>query len=464
MPADTERSFLQKFIDPQHDSVPQEWSKKEGVVYWMLREHRAKQNRGLRLAQILAHEHNVPLTVVVAMRPDLDTHNIIERTLDFMLTGLEEVEATLQRKKIAFSFLIGDPTNEIPAFVKKHPTQLILTDLFPLPVYRQWYDDIKKKTGVPLIVVDGHNHIPVWITSEKREYAARTIRPKIWKHYKTFAKPVSNLEIQKQTLDLKAASWQTIRKKITAQKGYPPLEKPTGRQAARKALKQFVTDRLPHYADRRNDPAEAHTSQLSAYFHFGHLAATEVSAAIEEAKAPQKDKDAFLEEFVVRKELSDNFCYYTANPLSIQAAPEWAQTTLQEHKSDAREHTYRFQELLTAQTHDPAWNAAQNQLLQTGYMHGYMRMYWAKKILEWSKNAEKAIEIAIQINDLLELDGRDPNGYVGILWAIAGVHDRPWQERAVFGKIRYMNFEGLKRKFAIEDYTAQWETKSLSET
>jgi deoxyribodipyrimidine photo-lyase len=160
---------------------------------------------------------------------------------------------------------------------------------------------------------------------------------------------------------------------------------------------------------------------------------------------------------IVRKELSDNFCHYNSHYDSLEGAHSWAKETLQEHWDDKREHIYSYDQLEHAQTHDPAWNACQKQMTSSGKMHGYMRMYWAKKILEWTKNPEEALKIAIILNDTYEIDGYDPNGYTGIMWSIAGVHDRAWTERPIFGKIRYMNYNGLKRKFDIEEYIQRWD-------
>ena len=123
-----------------------------------------------------------------------------------------------------------------------------------------------------------------------------------------------------------------------------------------------------------------------------------------------------------------------------------------DHRNDKRDFLYNLDAFENSDTHDDLWNAAQNQMKLNGKMHGYMRMYWAKKILEWTKSPEEAFQIAIELNDRYELDGRDPNGYTGVAWSIGGIHDRPWFERPVFGKIRYMNYNGCKRKFDVKKY------------
>lgn len=231
-----------------------------------------------------------------------------------------------------------------------------------------------------------------------------------------------------------------------------------GEDAAAAALRSFLTKaRLSKYADKRNDPSIPDAlSGLSPYLHFGQLAPQR--AALEAAKQKVVHKasvDGFLEELVVRRELADNYCHYVGPYDTLEAAYDWARDSLNAHRGDKREFIYTKEQFEKGQTHDKLWNAAQLEMTATGKMHGYIRMYWAKKILEWTASPEDAIEIAIYLNDKWELDGRDPNGYVGVMWSMAGIHDQGWNERAVFGKIRYMNYAGCKRKFDVEKYIAR---------
>lgn len=166
--------------------------------------------------------------------------------------------------------------------------------------------------------------------------------------------------------------------------------------------------------------------------------------------------DAFIEEAVVRRELSDNFCFYNPDYDNFNGLTNWAQTTLNAHRKDTREYLYTRSEFSQAQTHDDLWNAAQLQLIKEGKMHGFLRMYWAKKILEWTTSPEEALEIGIYLNDRFSLDGRDPNGYVGVMWSVGGIHDQGWGERTVFGKIRYMNYQGCQRKFKVPEFVAKY--------
>ena len=212
------------------------------------------------------------------------------------------------------------------------------------------------------------------------------------------------------------------------------------------------------YSTLRNDPNESGQSNLSPYLHFGQLSAQRVAIEVMKSPASDEDKSAFLEELIVRRELSDNFCFYNPHYDATEGFPNWAKETHRIHSDDKREHTYALKEFEQGKTHDPLWNAAQMELVITGKMHGYMRMYWAKKILEWTSNPEEAMRFSIYLNDKYSLDGRDPNGYAGIAWSIGGVHDRAWGERSVFGKIRYMNYNGCKRKFDVAKYIGRIES------
>jgi deoxyribodipyrimidine photo-lyase len=226
----------------------------------------------------------------------------------------------------------------------------------------------------------------------------------------------------------------------------------SGEKAARKMLQEFLQAKLAAYPDKRNDPNEDAQSNLSPYLHFGQIAAQRAALEVEESSAPRLARAAFLEELVVRRELSDNFCFYNPHYDRVAGFPQWAQSTLAAHRRDPRPYLYSRDELERAETHDDLWNAAQLEMVQRGKMHGYLRMYWAKKILEWTESPEQALDIAIYLNDKYELDGRDPNGYTGIAWSIGGVHDRAWGERPVFGKIRYMSYGGSKGKFDVRAY------------
>ncbi|UCC44627.1 MAG: deoxyribodipyrimidine photolyase, partial [Candidatus Zixiibacteriota bacterium] len=236
----------------------------------------------------------------------------------------------------------------------------------------------------------------------------------------------------------------------------PPISHwESGETAAHRKLEKFLKDRLPEYNDQRNDPTRVGQSGLSPYLHFGQISAQRVALTVQQHDSHIASQESFLEELIVRRELADNFCYYNDRYDSFESFPGWARITLNEHRADPRPFLYSRDTLEAAATHDDLWNAAQTEMVATGKMHGYLRMYWAKKILEWSPTPEEALSRATFLNNRYELDGNDPNGYAGIAWSLGGVHDRAWREREIFGKIRYMSYSGCKRKFAVGDYVQQ---------
>jgi deoxyribodipyrimidine photo-lyase len=406
------------------------------VIYWMSRDQRATNNWALLYAQERARE--LDTYVIVAFTLVTKFLEAPLRAYDFMLKGLIETEQTLQKYNIPFILKIGEPASSIQELIK-----------------RDWKAKINETIDIPFFEVDAHNIVPCWIASEKQEYAAHTIRKKLHAHLNTFLVPYETLTKQeKPSLFPSPTNWDQLYAKLAIDTSIKPVTwLIPGTKAALQVLSEFFSERLPHYATDRNDPNKEVTSQLSSYLHFGQISAQEVVLALHDTKADPTAKDAFIEQIFVRKELTDNFCYYNQTYDSFDGLPDWAKKTLDEHANDPREYLYSYEELENAQTHDELWNAAQLQMKQTGIMHNYMRMYWAKKILEWTRSPHEAIAFAIRLNDTYELDGRDPNGYVGILWSIGGLHDRPWFERAIYGKVRFLSYNGAKRKFDISSYT-----------
>ncbi len=317
--------------------------------------------------------------------------------------------------------------------------------------------------------MDAHNVVPCWEASPKLEVGARTLRPKL-----TAALPSWLVEIPRVTppadTDPKPPAslareaeeridWDEVKASLDVDRTVAEVEWcAPGASAAAAALRDFCATRLRRFADGRNDPNERACSELSPYLHYGHLSAQRMAlvAKASNSSATSEGVKAFLEESIVRRELADNFCHYQPNYDNLDGAASWARLSLELHASDAREHTYTLEQLDDARSHEDLWNAAQRQLRLTGKMHGFMRMYWAKKILEWSPTPAEALARAIHLNDKYSLDGRDPNGYVGCAWSVMGTHDMGWAERAVFGKIRYMNYNGCVRKFDVKRYVATW--------
>ncbi|MGD2279215.1 MAG: deoxyribodipyrimidine photo-lyase [Candidatus Omnitrophota bacterium] len=425
------------------------------VVYWMSRDQRSGDNWALLFAQQKARELKAPLAVVFCLVPGF--LGATARQYGFMLKGLEETEKSLKKKGIAFYLLKGEPGEEIPKFVKKHKAGILVADFDPLKIKRKWKNAAAKKIRTAFCEVDAHNIVPCWEASSKQEFGAYTLRPKIKKLLPEFLEKFPVLKKHDIAWKEKPPKidWQRAERSLKIDRSVPePAWIVPGEKAALSALRLFLKKKFSRYSDRRNDPNSNATSGLSPYLHFGQISAQRVALEVQRSSAAKKNKEAFLEELIVRRELSDNLCLYNEKYDSFKGLPAWAKKTLDKHRRDKREYTYSLSRFENAKTHDPLWNAAQSRMVKTGKMHGYMRMYWGKKILEWSGSPEKALKTAIYLNDKYELDGRDPNGYAGIAWSIGGVHDRPWPERKTFGKIRYMSYNGCKAKFDVDLYIA----------
>ncbi len=425
------------------------------VVYWLSRDQRAQDNWALFHAQQLALEHQAPLAVVFTLVPQF--LGAARRQYDFLLRGLQETARLLEEHRIPFFLLQGEPGEVLPAFLTAHRVGALVADFDPLRLKRQWQAQVGERIAIPFWQVDAHNIVPCWLASPKLEFAAHTLRPKIQRLLPEFLTDLPPL--QEHPIPWPGAApaidWGRLLAGVQADPQVAPVTwcRP-GAAAAREQLQTFLDERLARYHLDRNDPTRHGLSDLSPYLHFGQIAAQRVAWEVRRAQAPDEAKQAFLEELIVRRELADNFCYYNPDYDQVAGFPAWAQQTLADHRQDRREYTYTLQEWEAARTHDDLWNAAQLEMVRRGKMHGYLRMYWAKKILEWSASPEEALATAIYLNDRYELDGRDPNGYVGVAWSIGGVHDRPWGERPVFGKIRYMNRAGCQRKFNVAAYIA----------
>eukprot|EP01090_Pellita_catalonica_P017646 TRINITY_DN5371_c0_g1_i1.p1 TRINITY_DN5371_c0_g1~~TRINITY_DN5371_c0_g1_i1.p1 ORF type:complete len:551 (+),score=90.92 TRINITY_DN5371_c0_g1_i1:114-1655(+) len=479
--------------------VPKEYRQRKetktkggGVMYWMSRDQRINDNWAFLHALELARSNSVPLGIFFCLVPRFCNVDTVRNHM-FMLRGLEEVDELIRSysAQISFTLLCGEPEQIIPQFAVQNRISHIVCDFSPLRIARKWKTTVMEALFgdghannhmQDIIEVDAHNVVPAWIASDKQEYAARTIRRKIHAHLKEYFidfpdthKLLSSLapvpsphKKQKVEISLPAwpkespnIDWEAIRKNalqagLDAQVGEVDWILP-GEKAAASSLQTFITKRLEKYATKRNDPSvEGALSDLSPYFHFGQLSSQRAALTAQKcestSKAAKVGFDAFFEEVVVRKELADNFCYYNQQYDSLKGCPNWAQISLALHKEDKREYLYSYSEFEEAKTHDSLWNAAQMEIVKRGKIHGYMRMYWAKKILEWTESADQALEYSIKLNDKFSLDGRDPNGYAGCMWSVGGLHDQGWKERKVFGKVRYMNSAGCKRKFNVAEY------------
>ncbi len=423
------------------------------VIYWMSRDQRTRDNWALLYAQDLAVRAKAPLVVVFCLVPEF--LGAAPRSYAFMLEGLRGVESNLVKRRIAFHLLRGTPEEVLPRFTRTIQAGALVTDFDPLQLKRLWKSGVARLIEIPFYEVDAHNIVPCWVASPKQEYGAYTLRPKIQRLLSEFLEDFPPL--RKHPFFLKEATKETDWPRVIAALAADPAGLSlnafrSGEKAARRTLKAFLENRLPAYDPNRNDPLENGQSGLSPYLHFGQIAAQRVAREVQQCAAPAQSKKAFLEELIVRRELADNFCFYNPCYDLVEGFPAWARATLDRHRRDPRDYLYTRKQFELARTHDDLWNAAQREMVRTGKMHGYLRMYWAKKILEWTPSPEEALKIAITLNDRYELDGRDPNGYTGIAWSLGGVHDRPWGERPIFGKIRYLSSNGCKSKFDVKGY------------
>lgn len=436
----------------------------EGVVYVMSRDQRVYDNHALQYAQQVATRAQLPLYVLFVVY-DKPVARRAQEHFIFMLEGLEQVASQLKQFNIGFILRLGDPVYEVFAVAQQVNAAAIVLDANPLRGPRRMAEQVAAKALCPVYAVDTHNIVPLAVASAKQEIAARTLRPKInrllahWVDDSARVKSHPFMPILSGlSLDF-GVVWQRIGEKYK-RNGTDVSRFPSGETAGALALKKFLSDRLVGYETSRNDPTQDGLSELSPYIHFGQLSSQAVVRAVLQEMArnglAEAGGRALVEELVIRKELSDNFCYYNEFYDSLRGAPEWAQRTLAKHWDDRREYTYSQDQFETAATHDEAWNAAQRQLTRTGKMHGYMRMYWAKKVLEWSADPDEALRVLLYLNDFYSLDGGDPNGYVGILWSVAGLHDRPWGERPIYGTVRSMVYTGLKRKFDVMAYISKY--------
>ncbi len=426
------------------------------VIYWMSRDQRVHDNWALICAQKIALRTKSELGVAFCLVPEFLGAGI--RQYDFMLKGLQETEGSLRKKQIPFFLLKGKPDVVLPEFVRQRKASALVTDFDPLRIKKEWKADVARKIDIPFHEVDAHNIIPCWQASPKQEFAAYTFRPKVKRILDEFLEDFPPLK--KHSISWKdeipRSDWESARKSLGVSRKIIEVDwLESGEKAGKKILNHFIKHKLSDYDVGRNDPSRDAQSDLSPYLHFGQISAQRVALEVRKAGAPYQNRDAFLEELIVRRELADNYCYYNENYDNFYGFPDWAKKSLDEHRKDKREYIYTYDQFEQGKTHDALWNAAQNQMIKTGKMHGYMRMYWAKKILEWTESPEQAQKVAIDLNDRYELDGRDPNGYTGIAWSIGGVHDRAWFNRPIFGKIRFMSAKGARSKFHVESYISK---------
>jgi deoxyribodipyrimidine photo-lyase len=432
------------------------------VVYWMQRAQRGCENHALNVAIDLANELGLPVVVYFAGISNFPHANL--RHYHFMQQGLLDVKETLADRGVGF-VLRNDPESDPLRFFADARAAMVIGDENPLRAMEAWRKEVARQIEVPYWTVDADVIVPSRLL-EKAQFAARTIRPRLKRLLPEFFQKIEDPNSAVEWQGMRGLRGDDLQAEITQgwkhlDRTVGPVEEWTGGSlAAEKRLQVFTRGLLEGYDRDRNHPETDGTSMLSPYLHFGHIAPLTIALAVREAmlKEPKcrVSGEAYLDQLITWRELCVNFVKYNAHYDSWKCAEPWALKTIEEHARDEREKKYSLAQLERTETYDELWNASQRQMMQRGWMHNYMRMYWAKKILEWSPSIKLAFERAVYLNDKYELDGRDPNGYGGIAWAIVGKFDRAWNERPVFGKIRYMSAASTGRKFNSKRYISNY--------
>jgi deoxyribodipyrimidine photo-lyase len=429
------------------------------VLYWAQMNRRVDSNQALLFAAQLANQHKLPLLVYEGLTCWYPYAS--DRIHTFVLEGVPETEQRLKKLGVGYVFHLRKKRSEPDDALYRlaRDAAAVVTDDYPLFI-AHWYNArVPGKLDVPYYAVDASCVVPS-MRFEKREYAAYSIRPKIKKLLPEYLHPVPSLRVGRK-YPLAIPEFHTVVTEsniaqlvscceIDHSVRSSPLFR-GGAQEAGKRLTKFLRSKLRRYSTERNEPSSRATSELSPYLHFGQISSLKIALAARDYAVEHKlMADDFLEELIVRRELAFNFARF-ADVESLESLPEWARKTLEKHARDRRDPIYTRDEFERARTHDPLWNAAQTELLLFGKIHGYYRMYWGKKIIEWSHSPSEALATMIYLNDRYALDGRDPSGYANILWCF-GLHDRPWPERPIFGTVRYMSYEGMRRKTDVDAY------------
>ena len=423
------------------------------VLYWMQASQRVLENPALAYAIGRANELELPVIVGFGLTDRYPEANL--RHYAFMLQGLVEAERELERRGLKMALLLAPPDEAALALGRR--AAVIVTDRGYLRRHRRWRTRVAAEAPCSVLQVEGNVVVPVAEASTKNEWAAATFRPKIRRLLERYLVKTPEVPAARDSLglelDLPTVKPQVeLLDRLPVDRSIAPVSLQGGTAEALHRLETFLAGPLREYHALRNDPGQELQSGLSPYLHFGQISPITVALAVRAAsESSEEARAAFLEELVVRRELAFNYVTHEERYDRYESLPEWARKTLADHRRDPRPRLYSLQDLEAAGTDDPYWNAAMNEMRATGSMHGYMRMYWGKKILEWSASPEAGFAAALELNNRYFLDGRDPNSYAGVAWCF-GKHDRPWPERAVYGKVRSMTASGLERKFDMKGY------------
>ena len=423
---------------------------KDFVLYWMQASQRARGNHALEFAADKANELGKPLLVFFGLTEAFPEAN--RRHYAFLLQGLKETRESLEARGIRLVVRHVSPGEGAAELGQR--ACLVVVDGGYLRIERRWRRDAARLLDCAFIEVESNVVVPVETASPKEEFAAATLRPKIRRQLESYLVPLKQRALKKSSLRLRLDSLDVrdtdkVLASLKVDGAFQAGRFEGGTSRALALLEDFIDNKIEDYPEARNDPGLDGLSNLSPYLHFGQISPLEIALKVRKRGGP--GAPAFLEQLIVRRELGVNFVRYNPRYDAYEGLPDWCRATLEKHASVPREHVYTEAEFQAGRTHDPYWNAAQKEMTLTGKMHGYMRMYWGKKILEWSETPAGGFKTALGLNNKYELDGRDPNGFAGVAWCF-GKHDRPWPERPIFGKVRYMNAAGLRRKFDVEAY------------
>ena len=464
---------LQKLADHPRVTIRRDGAPKSDgacVVYWMQRAQRGLNNAAVDCAVDIANELGLPLLVYFSAISNFPNANL--RHYVFLNQGLPDIESDLAERNISF-IVRRPPNNSLDKFLEEVNATILIGDENPCREPERWRRVIAKRLHIPFWTIDADVVVPSKLFP-KPQYGAYVLRPRLYRELPNYLHPLKNPKAQHSWARPKnfdsfpvdsdiTAGWKNFDRTVRPVEGFVG-----GSHAARKRLKYFVQHLLADYDKQRNQPTVDGSSRLSPYLHFGHIGPTEIALAVDAAAKKhaslKEARDSFFNELLVWRELAVNFVKYTPNYDSAECAETWARQSLAEHARDPREWIYTLEQLERGETHDELWNASQLQMVHFGWMHNYMRMYWGKKILEWSRDPATAFAHAVALNDKYELDGRDPNGYAGIAWAIVGKFDRPWFDRPIFGKIRYMSAGSTGKKFDSQGYIAMVRDHAASGT
>jgi deoxyribodipyrimidine photo-lyase len=434
------------------------------VLYWMQQSARAEWNDALEFSLEQANALQRPLLVAFGLMDRYPEANV--RHYSFLLEGLRETRAALDERGIRMVIQRGEPAEVALRLGRR--AALIVCDRGYLRHQKAWRREVAEKAKCAVVQVEADVAVPVERASNKAEFAARTIRPKVERQLHEFLVPLAKQRVKSPFWDEKMPDLdlREIGKfcaRLPLDQAVPAVSRffRGGTKEAEKTFREFLQKRLGDYAENRGQPQTDDVSHMSKYLHFGQISPVWLALEARRHGAASNNVATFVEELIVRRELAMNFVEFTPDYDAFTALPGWARETLQKHTGDPRPHVYRREQLEAGETHDPYWNAAMREMRETGYMHNHMRMYWGKKILEWGRAPEEAHATALGINNKFFLDGRDANSFANVGW-VFGLHDRPWGERPIYGTVRCMMASGLERKCDIDAYVEKTERLAQS--